>query len=44
MILTKTTTINKIDSEKSDRYDTLETVTGTGEILEDISGTGGIRP
>jgi len=44
MILTKTTTINKIDSEKSDRYDTLETVTGTGEILEDISGTGRIRP
>ena len=43
-IVPNTTTIDKIFGEKSDTSVTLETVTRTGEILEDTSGTGRKRP
>jgi len=43
-IVPNTTTIDKIFGEKSDTSVTLEIVTRTGEILEDVSRTGRKRP
>ena len=43
-IVPNTTTIDKIFGEKSDISVTLEIVTRTGEILEDVSRTGRKRP
>ena len=43
-IVSNTTTFYNGFDEKSVRYDTCETVTETGELLEDVSATGRKRP